>query len=99
MKRQDVTLEVDFYSSFRGTFTARLKGRYGETLEIVKGALGEPTSANPSAGSDLIYPLYEVTEAHGIVDIVEHRAMTPTMYMTDDPTIWAKLVGAGKAQH
>lgn len=89
LTRQDVTLDVDYFAVPRATFKARLTTRGGRTLEVVKGTLSEVTSASVYPN----YPLYEVAEAHGVVDIVEHRALNPTVYMTDDPSIWAKLVG------
>ncbi len=44
-------------------------------------------------GSDArTYPLYEIAEANGKVDIVEHRARDASFSMSDDPAIWARLV-------
>jgi len=46
---------------------------------------------NPPKGSAKGYPLYEIIEFDGIVDIIEHRRMEPVFYMVDDPVIWKEL--------
>ena len=37
------------------------------------------------------YPVYLVFTYEGVIDIVEHRAMEPVFYMTDDPVVWSQL--------
>jgi hypothetical protein len=37
------------------------------------------------------YPSYEVITIDGLSDVVEHRAMEPTFYMTDDPAVREEL--------
>lgn len=37
------------------------------------------------------YPVYLVFTYEGVIDIVEHRAMEPVFYMTDDPAVWSQL--------
>jgi hypothetical protein len=36
-------------------------------------------------------PSYEVVTADGITDIIEHRAMEPIFYISEDPKVWSEL--------
>jgi hypothetical protein len=36
-------------------------------------------------------PIYEVVTADGITDIIEHRAMEPIFYISEDPKVWSEL--------
>jgi hypothetical protein len=36
--------------------------------------------------------MYEVAVVNGVPDIVEHRAMEPIFYLTDDSVVWKVLV-------
>lgn len=37
------------------------------------------------------YPSYEVITANGLSKAIEHRAMEPVFYISDDPTVLAQL--------
>jgi len=37
------------------------------------------------------YPTYEVITINGLPDVVEHRAMEPVFYMTDDQAVLQEL--------
>jgi hypothetical protein len=82
--RADVTVSMSYFVLSNGR-TARLKMSTirGETIAKVTGTL---RSLNPSVlpGSHDGYPSYEVISVNGIVEVVEHRAMEPIFYVTDD---------------
>ena len=46
---------------------------------------------NPPKGHPEGYPLYEVIEYKGIIDVIEHRKMEPIFYMTDEPMVLKEL--------
>jgi hypothetical protein len=96
--RKDLTVTLAYFSGTRGpnaTFT--LKTTDGKTLTKVKGEMRDKKPRQLDgvhAESGSTYPMYEVIVVNGITDIVEHRAMQPTFYMTDDPSVWARLTSA-----
>ncbi len=38
--------------------------------------------------------MYEVVTVNGITDVIEHRAMEPLFYMSDDREVWQALTHA-----
>lgn len=67
----------------RGRQVARIVGRVqgDEPLSLVPHS---DTGANP-------YPIYEVITANGIAEVIEHRRMEPTFYISDDPDVKRQL--------
>jgi hypothetical protein len=49
------------------------------------------TLKKPPLGFAPGYPGYEVISIDGLTDVVEHRAMEPTFYMTDDAAVREEL--------
>jgi len=94
MQRRDVTVTMDYYAPpSGGTATFKMFDQRGRLLEKQHGELmsSEPLTFTPHIYGQLPpYPSYEVITVNGIVDIVEHRAMEPVFYLTDDPEVWAK---------
>lgn len=96
--RQQIQIRLDYVETPRGR-TARftVTGSGGVVLATEEGRLllPSPWSSRGSGASNMLeYPLYEVIEVKGIRDLIEHRAMEPTFYLSDDKTIWAQLVPA-----
>jgi len=95
-RRMDVDVTLDYFVQPSGrTFKATLSNRRGQVLATVTGVLGglSPTSLSAnSSGQGSKYPMYEVALVNGVPDIIEHRAMEPVFYMTDQPAVWMALV-------
>ena len=94
--REQIQIRLDYVETPRGR-TARftVTGPGGATLATEEGRLllpGPWSSRGSSASTNIEYPLYEVVEVKGIRDLIEHRAMEPTFYLSDDKAIWAELV-------
>ena len=89
--RDHVTVTLDYYTAPLGrTATFSLYDSHKQQLRKVSGSQrgDHPlTLKNSSRG----YPSYEVITIDGLTDVVEHRAMEPTFYMTDDPAVREEL--------
>jgi hypothetical protein len=96
MSRSDLTVTMSNYVKPIGrTATFELFDSQKHRLAKLSGTLRglEPLhiSAAPPPGSPPGYPSYEVITVNGIVDIVEHRRMEPSFYVTDDSRVWREL--------
>ena len=95
MVRSNLAVTLDYYMGFDGgSATVKLFDKDGSQLAKVSGKLSEsgPFTFEPhEQGPPYRYPMYEIVNVDGIVDIVEHRKMEAVFYMTDDPAVWAKL--------
>lgn len=93
--RSDLTVTMDYYAEPWGrTATFKLKSKDNRTLVSMTGAVrGSQPSHLGSAGtgSPAGYPLYQVVTVNGVVEVVEHRAMEPIFYVTDDAAVWKEL--------
>jgi hypothetical protein len=91
LKRNQVTVTLDYYASpLSRTASFSLYDSHKRQLRKVSGSQrgdGPLTLKNSSQG----YPSYEVITIDGLADVVEHRAMEPTFYMTDDPAVREEL--------
>ena len=65
----------------------------GRVVSTVRAKLRGQEPTSPS-GSD---PSYEVAEARGTTDVIEHRAPEPRFYMLDDDSVFRAL-GVSKPQ-
>jgi len=95
LSRQNTSLTMSYYvSAFARTATFALYDAQRRALVKVSGTLrgDHPLMLrNPPAGFPPGYPTYEVITVRGVSDIVEHRAMEPVFYMTDDPVVRREL--------
>jgi hypothetical protein len=106
LNRTDVRVTMDYFIGSSGR-TARFKlldskGRQiAEVLGAQMGAVPIVLST-PRTGFPAGYPSYEVITANGVTEIIEHRKLEPTFYVSDDgdvlAEIEAKLVGGGSKQ-
>lgn len=86
VKRQDVSLTLNYYSNPLGPSAKFiLRDKHGTILEEISGE-DTPLGNNLSK-----YPLHDLVVVNGISEIVEHRAMEPVFYISDDPAIRSKL--------
>jgi hypothetical protein len=82
--RADITVSMSYYVQSNGR-VARLEMSTlrGQTISSVTGTLrGLKPSVLP--GSHDGYPSYEVISVNGVVEVVEHRALEPLFYVSDD---------------
>ena len=64
--------------------------RQGRVVGRLRGK--EPLSLVPHGDTGPIpYPSYSIIDAQGITEVIEHRAMEPVFYITDDPAVKARL--------
>jgi hypothetical protein len=93
--RSQVAVEMDYYVSPLGrTATFTVKQRDGRIITAAKGKVRDdhPIYFGPSSTDALRqYPRYEVITVNGISEAIEHRAMEPVFYISDDPVILNKL--------
>lgn len=50
---------------------------------------------NRSQNHHFYYPAYEAISVNGIAEIIEHRKMEPTFYVTDDAAVWKQYESIG----
>ena len=91
LERNQVTVVLSYFTSPLGrTASFSLFDSHKHQLRKVSGTQrgDHPlTLKNSSQG----YPSYEVITSDGLTDVVEHRAMEPIFYMTDDPAVRKEL--------
>ena len=96
MKRSDLSVRMDYYVNPSGrTAQFTLAGPGGNIVAKAAGKVRglAPSQVNdPPSGRMQQYPLYEVVTVNGITEIVEHRRLEPTFYLTDDAAVWGKLL-------
>ena len=95
LSRNQISVTLDYYVSPIGrTATFRLYDSHKQQRLKFSGYPrgGHPvTLKNPPLGFPPGYPKYEVITINGLPDVVEHRAMEPLFYMTDDPAVVQEL--------
>jgi hypothetical protein len=95
LSRDQVSVTMDYYLSPLGrTATFRLYDSHNQQRIKLSGYMrgDQPlTLKNPPPGLAPGYPTYEVITINGMPDVVEHRAMEPIFYMTDDPAVRQEL--------
>ena len=95
LSRQDASITMDYWNGPVGrTATFTLLNTKGQRIGRVVGRLrgDEPVSFVPHGATERIpYPEYEVITVNGIAEVVEHRAMEPIFYITDDPQVKEQL--------
>jgi hypothetical protein len=95
LTRADVSITMNYYVKPWGrSATFILKDKKGQVLTKVHGKQKglEPLQLkHPPPGFPPGYPSYELITVNGITDIIEHRKMEPTFYITDDPAVWKEL--------
>jgi hypothetical protein len=97
LTRADVSLTMSYYIKPLGrNATFILRDKKEKILAKVDGNTkgSHPLQLkNPPKGFDDGYPSYEVITVNGITEIIEHRKMEPTFYITDNPAVWKELMG------
>jgi hypothetical protein len=100
LTRADVTITMSYYVKPWGrSATFILKDKKEQIREKVHGktrGLGPNQLKHPPPGFPPGYPAYEVIIVNGTTEIIEHRKMEPTFYITDDPAVWKELGVAQK---
>jgi hypothetical protein len=95
MTRADVSLTMNYYVwPWSRSATFILRSKKGQVLEKAKGKVrgsGPNQLKNSRAGFPPGYPSYEVVTVNGMTEIIEHRKMEPTFYVSDDPVVRKEL--------
>jgi hypothetical protein len=76
-----------------GSAVLRLYDSNKWVISQVSGSTGNGSLQlkNPQPGAPPNYPMYEIITINGVSDVVEHRALEPIFYMTDDPKVLEEL--------
>ena len=96
LARKEVSLTMSYYiypSGRKAEFVMQDTTKH--TLGRVQGvvACNEPFHLKNINGSD--YPAYEAITVDGTTEIVEHKAMEPIFYITDDAVVWKQYLTNG----
>jgi hypothetical protein len=92
-QRAAVTVRVDYYSGpFGGTAKLVMRDSTGKTT-VAEGQIRNSAPLTRYGKPGREYPKYEIVKVGDIVEVMEHRRMEPTFYITDDPDVWRNLVG------
>ena len=93
LTRTDVSVTLNYYTTPLGDdMKFILKDKKGKKLAKIK---GKAKCLYPLSG----YPAYEVVVVNGITEIIEHRKMEPTFYVTDDPAVRKELLAGCSGHH
>jgi hypothetical protein len=89
-ERSDVS--VTYYTGWFGGAIATfdLHDKEGHTIATAEGQLwgNEPKTIVPAPATGPIpYPHYQVVTINGTTEVIEHREMSPTFGITDDPEV------------
>jgi hypothetical protein len=97
--RANVTVTMDYYISSSGrTATFALRDRAGVVIAKVDGkvkGLQPFQPATKTTGPPFAYPLYEIIAVGNTTEVIEHRRMEPTFYVTDDPSVLTEIERRG----
>jgi hypothetical protein len=95
LSRSQVTVEMSYYiSPFGGTATFVMKRKDGSIISKSNGRVrgDHPIYLGPPTSDPLRqYPSYEVVTVNGISEAIEHRAMEPIFYVSDDAAVLNQL--------
>jgi hypothetical protein len=95
-KRDQLTVRMSYYVESGGQRSAKIS-LLGPNNQVLAKATGGQEGSEPRMrkvqppGFPPHYPMYEVITVDGVTDVIEHRAMEPIFYITDDPAIWAEF--------
>ena len=88
LTRADVSVTMDYYVEATGRrATFKLFDKRHHVLGTVAGSLRglRPVSMNGSSQAASGYPMFEIVNVNGVVEVVEHKAMEPIFYIPNDP--------------
>jgi hypothetical protein len=96
LSRSQVTVEMNYYISplYGRTAAFVLRRQGGNEIARVSGRMrgDHPIYLGPPATDPLHkYPSYEAITVNGQTEAIEHRAMEPVFYISDDPAVLAQL--------
>jgi hypothetical protein len=95
ISRSQVSVEMSYYiSPFGRTATFVVKRRDGRLISKANGKVrsDHPIYLGPPTSDPLRqYPSYEVVAVNGISEVIEHRAMEPIFFVSDDAAVLNQL--------
>jgi hypothetical protein len=94
-ERRDVQVEMSYYISATGRsakFVLKKRGTWlSQSMSCNQLGL-EPIYLGSKADKpENQYPSYEIITCKGITEVIEHRAMEPIFFVTDDPGVLRRL--------
>jgi hypothetical protein len=95
ISRSQISVEMSNYiSPFGSTATFVLKWRDGRLISKEKGKVhgDHPIYLGPPTSDPLRqYPSYEIVTVSGVSEVIEHRAMEPVFFVSDDAAVLKQL--------
>lgn len=99
LSRADVSVTMNYYVTPWGRSAQFLvRDQHNQVINKQNGKLicAEPFQLQKSLqGIPSDYPAYEAITVNSMTEIIEHRKMEPTFYITDDPTVWNQYESIG----
>jgi hypothetical protein len=99
LTRNDVSITMNYYMNpFGRSANFILQDSKHQVLQKVIGKVKckEPFHLNtPEQVSDAGYPFYEAITVNGVTEMIQHRKMEPTFYITDDDAVWKHFRATG----
>ena len=96
LSRANVSVTMRYYVDSKGRsaiFVLHDKNNHiVEKKTVALRGSGPVTINAPSQKDSTGYPLFEVVTDHNVTEIIEHKAMEPIFYVTDDPLILKALM-------
>lgn len=91
--REDVKITLDYYTNGNAVFKIFGKNDHIAFEKITGNAKNEKPIQleKPADGFPKHYPMYQIVTINGVTEVIEHRAMEPIFYITDDPIILKEL--------
>jgi hypothetical protein len=89
LSRQDLSVQMDYYVLPSGREAQfKVRDSRGQKMGEKRGKLSglEPLKFGESG-----YPLYEIITVDGVSEVIEHRAMGPIFFVSDDPAVRKQL--------
>lgn len=100
LTRAQVSITMDYYIKPWGN-SASFIVQGGATDQVLQKIVGkvecnEPFHLkSPGEESEPSYPSYEAISVNGVTEIIEHKKMEPTFYVTDDDAVWKQFRATG----
>jgi len=100
LHRSDVTVTMHYYIDSNGRVAIlELRERDGQLIKKITGELVglQPTRVTGNSSSSG-YPLFEVLNADGQTEVLEHKKMEPVFYIVEDRKVLTDLLDVKKTK-
>lgn len=87
--RGDVSVSMNYYIlPWGGRARFLVQERSQRTLRDVTGSTQAEYFTVPGKSDESGYPSYQAVTVKGATELMEHRALEPVFYVTDDAAVW-----------